>query len=143
MAPIEQLKSGQIEKNFTSMDFEIDADKKFCTCPAGRQLKYKGRERKGQVWYLKFVANPKDCKVCPLRSSCLSSDKTKSRYLYIFEDPDARKMSDEMLRKFDTEAGRKQYNKRIGIVEPVFGNIRTQKGMDKFTLRSNIKVNIQ
>lgn len=143
MAPIEQLKSGQIEKKFTAIDFEINTDKKICKCPAGKRLKYKGRDRKGQTWYLKFVANPTDCGGCLLRSNCLSSDKTKSRYLYIFEDPDARRIADEMLKKFDTEAGREQYDQRIGIVEPVFGNIRVQKGMDRFTLRSNVKVNIQ
>jgi hypothetical protein len=34
-------------------------------------------------------------------------------------------------------------NKRLGIVEPVFGNIRTCKRMDRFTLRGKTKVNIQ
>lgn len=33
--------------------------------------------------------------------------------------------------------------KGLGIVEPVFGNIRACKGMDRFTLRSRKKVNIQ
>mgnify|MGYP001576774344 CR=1 FL=1 len=143
MAPLEQLKSGHVEKRFTSVDFEIDVGNKFCKCPAGKQLKYKGRCQKGQAWYFKFVANTKNCRECPLRSSCLSSDKTKSRYLYIFEDHNARRTADEMLRKFDTEEGRNQYDHRIGIVEPVFGNIRAQKDMNKFTLRSKIKVNIQ
>jgi len=35
------------------------------------------------------------------------------------------------------------YPQRIGIVEPVFANIRVHKGMDKFSLRGKIKVNIQ
>ncbi|MFC1876958.1 transposase [Thermodesulfobacteriota bacterium] len=37
----------------------------------------------------------------------------------------------------------KGYPRRIAIVEPVFGNIRTQKRLDKFNLRGKIKVNIQ
>ena len=32
---------------------------------------------------------------------------------------------------------------RLAIVEPVFANIRVQKRLDRFTLRSKIKVNIQ
>lgn len=33
--------------------------------------------------------------------------------------------------------------KRLVIVEPVFGNIRAQKRMDRFTLRGQLKVRIQ
>jgi len=47
-----------------------------------------------------------------------------------------------MRRKFDTLFGRFIYNKRIAIVEPVFGNLKN-KGMDRFTLRSKKKVNTQ
>ena len=52
-------------------------------------------------------------------------------------------ITDEMKQKIDTERGRSIYSKRLGIVEPVFGNIRTCKKMDRFTLRGKIKVNIQ
>ena len=48
-----------------------------------------------------------------------------------------------MKEKIDTPKGRKVYSKRLGIVEPVFGNIRACKRMDRFTLRGRIKVNIQ
>jgi hypothetical protein len=48
-----------------------------------------------------------------------------------------------MKRKIDTPEGRRTYSKRLGIVEPVFGNIRTCKRMDRFTLREKTKVNIQ
>ena len=49
----------------------------------------------------------------------------------------------EMKQKIDTPEGCRTYSKRLGIVEPVFGNIRTCKKMDRFTLRGKIKVNIQ
>ena len=48
-----------------------------------------------------------------------------------------------MIEKIDSKRGREIYNRRIGIVEPVFANVRTQKRMDRFTLRGKIKVNIQ
>ena len=48
-----------------------------------------------------------------------------------------------MADKIDTELGRKIYNRRKAIVEPVFGNIRFLKRLDRFTLRGKIKVNIQ
>ena len=49
----------------------------------------------------------------------------------------------KMREKIDTPEGRKIYEKRIGTVEPVFGNIRSCKRMDRFTLRGKIKVGIQ
>jgi hypothetical protein len=52
-------------------------------------------------------------------------------------------MTDEMRKKIDTPEGRRIYGKRLGIIEPVFGNIKACKRMDRFTLRSRIKVNIQ
>jgi hypothetical protein len=48
-----------------------------------------------------------------------------------------------MIEKIDSEKGRKIYDQRIAIVEPVFANVRTQKRMDHFTLKEKIKVNIQ
>jgi len=48
-----------------------------------------------------------------------------------------------MKQKIDTPEGCKAYSKWLGIVEPVFGNIRACKGMDRFTLRGKSKVNIQ
>ena len=48
-----------------------------------------------------------------------------------------------MIEKIDTVEGRQHDSRRLEIVEPVFGNIRTQKRLDRFTLRSKEKVNIQ
>ena len=50
---------------------------------------------------------------------------------------------DKMKMKIDSPVGRRQYGKRLGCIEPVFGNITTNKGMDKFTLRGQSKVNAQ
>ena len=49
---------------------------------------------------------------------------------------------EKMRRKFDTLFGRFIYNKRITIVDPVFGNLKN-KGLDRFTLRGKNKVNTQ
>jgi hypothetical protein len=48
-----------------------------------------------------------------------------------------------MKEKIDSPEGRAICSKRLKIVEPVFGNIRISKGLDRFTLRGQIKVNIQ
>jgi hypothetical protein len=48
-----------------------------------------------------------------------------------------------MSAKIDTPAAREIYGQRLAIVEPVFGNLRSQKCLDHFTLRGKLKVNIQ
>jgi len=51
--------------------------------------------------------------------------------------------TDKMRIKIDSPIGRRQYSKRLGAIEPVFGNITVNKGMNKFTLRGQEKVNAQ
>jgi len=48
-----------------------------------------------------------------------------------------------MRAKIDTAEGCEVYSRRMGIVEPVFGNIRSCKSPDRFTLRTKRKVNTQ
>jgi hypothetical protein len=45
-----------------------------------------------------------------------------------------------MKQKIDTAEGRRTYSKRLGIVEPVFGNIRACKRMDRFTSRAKVNI---
>ena len=48
-----------------------------------------------------------------------------------------------MQQQLDAPAGRDQYGRRIGTVEPVFGNMRYNKRLDRFTRRGRTKVNGQ
>lgn len=50
---------------------------------------------------------------------------------------------DLMKAKIDTLQGKQIYAKRLAIVEPVFANIRVQKRLDHFTLRTKSKINVQ
>jgi hypothetical protein len=48
-----------------------------------------------------------------------------------------------MKAKIDSEQGKRIYARRLGIVEPVFANLCVHKRMNRFTLRSKQKVNVQ
>jgi IS5 family transposase len=48
-----------------------------------------------------------------------------------------------MKNAIDSVPGRKLYAERMGTVEPVFGNLRYNKGLDRFTLRGLAKVDTQ
>jgi Transposase DDE domain len=65
------------------------------------------------------------------------------RYLWVTMGAELTNLSKRKAAKIDTEPGRKIYPQRFAVVEPVFANIRTQKRLDRFTLRGKVKVNIQ
>ncbi|NRB79764.1 MAG: transposase, partial [Saccharospirillaceae bacterium] len=48
-----------------------------------------------------------------------------------------------MKEKIDSAAGRRIYNKRMWTIEPVFGNICSNKKLSKSNLRGKTKVNGQ
>jgi hypothetical protein len=82
--------------------------------------------------YTRFGGYLKDCKTCPLQVRFLN-DASRKQLSY----------GDKMKIKIDSPMGRRQYSKRLGCIERVFGNITTNKGMGKLTLRGQVKVNAQ
>ena len=68
---------------------------------------------------------------------------TVRRNLSIQVESQSPNLIDEMKAKIDSEEGKRIYARRLGIVEPVFSNICVQKRMDRFTLRTKRKVDVQ
>jgi hypothetical protein len=96
--------------------------------------------------YRYYAADEQDCQVCQFRATCLSHKRTRCKHLGIpVEDPVTKPKSrcQQMIEKIDTPEGRQRYSRRLPIVEPVFANLRTQKGLDHFTLRGKEKVDSQ
>ena len=75
----------------------------------------------------------------------MRNPKTVARQVHIFYDHEGAKdnLLEKMKKKIDSAAGRNIYSKRMGIIEPVFGNIKNNLGLNKFTLRGKPKINIQ
>ena len=65
------------------------------------------------------------------------------KYLVIPPESQPATLVDEMKAKIDTPQGKQIYAMRLAIVEPVFANIRIQKRLDRFTLRTKAKVDVQ
>ncbi len=51
--------------------------------------------------------------------------------------------TEAMKQRIDSAEGRQQNGRRLATVEPVFGNLRYNKMLDRFTLRRQRKVNPQ
>jgi transposase len=139
----ERWGAGRREK-FGSEDFRYREDRDEYVCPGGKILhRFAKRAVVCGVIYRRYRANREDCLSCEFRERCLKGKVMKGRYLSISVGAVPGNLLKEMARKVDTERGREIYHQRIGIVEPVFANIRAVKGLDRFTLRGKIKVNIQ
>ena len=131
-------------KKFVLQDFKYDEVQDCYICPNEKILKLKvKRHIRDRNIYRQYVADEKDCKQCSLKSSCFYRKNTKRRTLDVPIGAAENNFSKAMIEKVDSEKGRKIYPQRMAIVEPVFANIRSQKRMDRFTLRGKIKVNIQ
>ena len=132
------------KKKFRLDDFHHDEAEDQYICPDGKRLKRKLKKlyRNGLV-YRVYIAEKKDCQRCPLRLKCLTGRGAKRKYLWVPIAVQLTNLSRRMAGKVDTEMGRKIYPRRIAISEPVFANIRTHKRLDRFTLRTKIKVDIQ
>ena len=48
--------------------------------------------------------------------------------------------TDWMKRRVDSKMGKHYYSHRMSVVEPVFGNLGTNKGLNRFSLRGREKV---
>lgn len=112
------------------------------TCPAGNTLKFDCRKNLHGHIGRRYVIKGKSCHTCYLKTECLKKG-AKVRTLFITDIPKPKTNSEAMIEKIDTPHGRKMYSMRMGIIEPVFANIRYCKGMNRFTLRGKKKVNIQ
>lgn len=133
------------KRYFDVSDFNMDEETGNLICPAGKELYFRNRRDADPQGYKfdAYMALKEDCSRCKLRSKCLRNPKTKQRQVHILYEKPKVTVTQKMKEKIDTPEGRKVYSKRLGIVEPVFGNIRACKKMDRFTLRGKIKVGIQ
>jgi len=134
--------------HYTSPDFHYDADTHTCICPAGKKLYSNGRNLDLNGYEaLRFRGAKRDCVPCTHRARCMKDpDKTVTRQATIFvgrSKSAPQPYIEHMKHKIDTPEGRYLYSRRIGIVEPVFGNICSALGLQRFTLRSKNKVDIQ
>jgi len=133
-------------KKFLLEDFTYDEKTDQYKCPNGKKLKLKCRHHKSSnTVYRQYRAEENVCPGCQFWDKCIRNKQKniKAKPLMVPVGTAGRNYSREMAAKMDSERGRQIYPRRIGIVEPVFANIRIQKRLDRFTLRGKLKVNIQ
>ncbi len=135
-------------RRFQPSDFQYDPVARTCVCPAGKSLYRKGQANITRGFVSEqFHGTKRDCLPCPLRAQCLR-DPTQAtpRQVAFFRGratPAPETRTARMKRRIDQPAERARYAERFGTVEPVFANLRHNKRLDRFTLRSRRKVEVQ
>jgi len=135
---------------FAAEDFTADIEKQTCICPAGKSMWLKcARARIHNHVFMQFQGHLADCDGCALRLKCLRNPKPKAaRQVHILlgranTEKTRENPIERMKQKIDSALGRHTYGHRLGIVEPVFGNLRETLGLRRFSLRGKKKVDAQ
>ncbi len=134
-------------KFFSTSEFSYDPTTSTCCCPAGKSLWKSHHYTNDGIRYVSFTGYLKDCRSCPLQQQCMRKPAViKGRSVSFRVDQESTNdvtLIDQMKARIDGDEGRHLYAKRLGTVEPVFGNINTTKGIRRFSHRGKTKVNAQ
>jgi len=130
-------------------EFHFNPVEKTCTCPAGEAM-WRRSERVDQHGHAKlfFEGRLSKCRACHLKQECLRNPDSSNTRLghgrqvsFIVERAArAPNYTDWMKHRIDSDYGKHIYSHRMSVVEPVFANIGTNKGLKRFSLRGRRKV---
>jgi len=129
-------------------EFRLAEDGSHAICPAGKRLYRSGKHCKiGGYVAMKFKGAQRDCANCALRAQCLRHpQRSVVRQIAFFTgklDAAADAPVEAMKAKIDSDLGKQMIARRFATVEPVFGNIRHNKRLNRFSLRGRRKVDGQ
>lgn len=129
-----------------SREFIFNKLRKTCICPTGKSMwihrEYTQHNGKTQIL---FEGRLTDCRICPIKEQCMRSpeaanDRKGHGRIVSFTFNTKRTATDWMKRRVDSRHGKVIYGHRMSTVEPVFANIGTNKGLNRFSLRVKSKV---
>jgi transposase len=141
--------TSRARKYFGPDDFPLDEASGEVRCPAGHVMKCTCRNfQTGPNGFRGrfYKADAAHCAACELRARCIRNPATKARQMAKLEKGirgGGESFTQKMIERFDSVRGRSIYSRRMGTVEPVFANIRSTLGLDRFTLRGTRKVGTQ
>lgn len=135
-----------IKATIPASEFTVNKRKKTCVCPEGNSM-WLHRETKQDNGKIQLVFEGKltDCRNCLRKNACLrnpdSPNDRKGHGRLVSFLIDARNSATHWMKKrVDSKEGKQIYSHRMSTVEPVFGNIGTNKGLNRFSLRGKHKV---
>lgn len=132
-------------------DFHFDPATMTSVCPEGNTLSHRSirADNHGNTKAF-FEGKLRHCRQCSRKNACLRNPeavehrKGKGRQVsFILEKAQRKTYTDWMKERVDSDEGKLIYSHRMSVVEPVFANIRTNKRLNRFSLRGKTKVQSQ
>ena len=133
-------------------EFQFNPVTKTCRCPAG-EVMWLRSEFTDQYGHAKifFEGRLSKCRACDIKQDCMrnpDSSNTRKGHgrqvsFIIRKSRRAPNYTDWMKSRVDSDKGKLIYSHRMSVVEPVFGNIGTNKRLNRFSLRNQKKVQCQ
>ena len=129
-------------------EFEFDPIRKTCTCPAGESMwiNHQGIDRAGHEKIF-FEGRISKCRECNRKTQCMRKPESANHrkghgrmVSFILERKQKVSYTDWMKHRVDSPKGKLIYSHRMSVVEPVFGNIGSNKKLNRFSLRGRRKV---
>ena len=127
-------------------EFSVDLDSNTCICPAGKELLFLGNGFEGSGGrYSRFRGRLKDCRDCRLQTACMKNPvKAQGRQVsFLNAAQEKGSYLTLMKQKIDSDEGRRLYSRRMWTIEPVFGNITSNKRLNRISLRGEAKATAQ
>jgi len=144
-----RAKPGSI-KIIPASEFNFDPINATSTCPAGNTLhSEESRKDKAGNEKIFFRGRVSHCRACELKPKCMrhpaaaDSSNGRGRQVSFILNKTGTPYTDWMKIRVDSQKGKQIYSHRMSVVEPVFGNVTSNKGLKRFSLRGKTKVNAQ
>ena len=143
-----QVNKKKAHKMITASEFNFVESSMTCVCPAGHQLSFRHEsEDKLGNYKAYFEGKLLQCRHCDIKHRCMKNPKSadhrkgKGRQVSFLLNKNIKpNYTDWMKQRVDSEEGKLIYSHRMSTVEPVFGNISTNKRLNRFSLRGRRKV---
>ena len=144
-------KQQQSPKVIPASAFSFDPVNLTCDCPAGNRLSLRSvRETDTGLPKAYFEGKLLQCRDCNIKHQCMKNpaaanhSKGNGRQVsFVLNDKRKPTYTDWMKHRVDSVYGKEVYSHRMSVVEPVFGNIGTNKRLHRFSLRGKTKVQAQ
>ncbi len=129
-------------------EFSFDPVTNTCVCPSGERISFRGiRDNEQGIKIAYFEGKLLQCRNCDKKQQCMQNPKAADhrkgngrQVSFALNETRAPTYTDWMKHRVDSPKGKQIYSHRMSVVEPVFGNIGTNKKLKRFSLRGKDKV---
>lgn len=135
---IGERKGGNSHRGFDKSEFEYDSQLDIYRCPAGQILRRRRTQKQDSKAF--YSCDRGVCRGCKFRSKCVSStDPDAVRQVTRFDTPYVKRSQAACA----SSRGRRLLRKRQTCMEGLFGQAKSQHGLDRSRMRGLVKMHIQ